>query len=330
MGKKLVDAARELESRDRLEFNAKLEKEIKRREKAESESAYLQTIIDHQAALLERQRKSFKLPPKAASSGEWYRVIIPDSHGSNIDDAAAGAFLRDLEYIQPREVVCIGDHLDCGGFLAQHHVWGYVAETEYTFAADVSRGNEFFDEVQSRCPLAKFYYLEGNHERRIETWCVTQALRNGHDAAFLKSKFGVEASLHLSKRGFEHFEQGKSYHGFSVPATIRLGHCVFTHGDVNARGPARKMLSKFGTNVVFGHNHCGDMCVDRLLEKDIFAACVQSLCKRQPMWRHTHPSNWSHGYGLQRVFKGGMCRHSPIPIVDGKSLLGAKIGELIA
>jgi hypothetical protein len=231
-----------------------------------------------------------------------------------------------LEYLKPREVVWIGDHLDCGGFLAQHHTWGYVAETSYTFAADVAAANSFLDAVSSRCKKATHHYIEGNHERRIERWCVTQALRNGEDAANLLSKLGVDASLHLSKRGWNHYEQGKLYGGLTVPATIKLGSCYFTHGSINARAPARKMLAKFSHNVAFGHNHAMDAVIDRILERDCIAACVQSLCKTQPMWKHTDPSNWSHGYGLQVIGKSGDFLHLPIPIVQGRSLLGPLLG----
>ena len=59
----------------------------------------------------------------------------------------------------------MGDHLDCDGFLAQHHVWGFVAETEYTFEDDVA-ANVMLDSVQKICPKAKLTYLSGitNHE----------------------------------------------------------------------------------------------------------------------------------------------------------------------
>lgn len=303
--------------------------EQEKRKRAEKDAHALQRMLDHQQSLLERRIKAFKKAPKSVNVASWYRLIIPDSHGSHMDEMAAAALLRDLDYLKPRERIWLGDHLDCGGFLAQNYTWGYVAEANYTFADDVAAANRFIDAVCEKTPRSvEDEYIEGNHERRIERWCITEALRNKKDADYLKDRFGVATQLHLKKRGFNHYEQGKTYFGFSVPATIRKGHCVFTHGSVNARRPACKMLAKFATNVAFGHNHCGDIVHDTLLEKDVMAACCQSLCKRQPMWKHTDPSTWSHGYALQVCLPNGMFLHINVPIVNGQSLLGPLLGQV--
>src|SRR5688500_12324455 len=118
----LRDKAREAES-------AQLARLKRERDEALNEAKHLRETVEHQKELLSRQVKVFKSAKEQASTGTWYRVIVPDSHGSHIDRSAAGAFLRDLEYLKPREVVWIGDHLDWSGFLAQHPTWGHVAET---------------------------------------------------------------------------------------------------------------------------------------------------------------------------------------------------------
>lgn len=106
-----------------------------------------------------------KQPPKARpGKDDFVRVIIPDSHGDHIARHAAAAFLADCARLNPHEIVMLGDHLDCGGFLAQHHTMGYVAETETSYEADVMATNQFLDEIQKAAPRARIKYLEGNHE----------------------------------------------------------------------------------------------------------------------------------------------------------------------
>ena len=257
------------------------------------------------------------------------RVIIPDTHGCFIDPEAASVFLEDLEALNAKCSVWIGDHIDCGGFLAQHHTWGYVAEADYTFEQDIDAANDFIDKVQSVVPGIQHHYLEGNHEARIEKWCVTSALRQKRDAAFLLKHFGTFNQLHLKKRGINFYKQGEKYMDLPVPATIRLGHCYFTHGSKNAKHSADKMLDAFGACVVFGHNHRSQEFSGATVKEGMIRAwCPGCLCRQQPLWKHTDPSNWNHGYGVQLVADSGDFLHLNIPIIDGKSFLVSLTDQL--
>jgi len=93
----------------------------------------LATAVDSAA----QARKIRVAPPRAGTArhrqpGDIVRVLIPDTHGAKIDRAAVSALLADLKTLAPHEIIFLGDHVDCGGFLAQHHVMGYVAETAYS------------------------------------------------------------------------------------------------------------------------------------------------------------------------------------------------------
>lgn len=275
----------------------------------------------------ELSKSKYKIPKSKKSKVNkkaFSRVVIPDTHGCKVDSEALSAFLYDLEQMSGnvKEIVMLGDHLDCGGFLAQHHTMGYVAETTYTFEDDTNATNQLLDRVQKICPKAEIHYLLGNHEQRLEKWCVTQALRNNQDAAYLKSLFGVGSVLHLEKRGISMYDQGKCYHGLSIPATIRLGKCFFTHGSRTGVSPARAMLKDFGDNVVFGHVHRSDSCIERSVSKGIIGAWSPGcLCELQALWMHTQITGWSHGYGLQLVNPDDTFLHINVPIIDGKSYL---------
>ena len=292
----------------------------------------LEKQLDQAVKQLEQTRASrFKLSigkPRDTKGGQHCRVVVPDSHGCVIDKKAAGAFLRDLEIINPAEVVMLGDHLECGGFLAQHHTLGYVAQTKYTFADDVIAANQFLDQIQSKS-TAHITYLEGNHERRIENWITTQTLKNAKDAEYLKEMFSVETVLHIKKRGIRLIEQGKFYDGLKLPATIKLGNCFFTHGVSTAQHAAAQHVKKFGGNIVYGHTHRADSYIIRQVKTGTIGAyCPGCLCDLQPLWQHTNPTDWSHGYGLQMVKSSGDFLHVNVPIIDGKSLLSPLVEEL--
>jgi predicted phosphodiesterase len=288
-------------------------------------------IIEQQQDRITNLAKArFTIPSQRqakTSKGCFTRLIVPDTHGSAIDPRAAAAMLADIAELKPREIVHLGDAIDCGGFLAQHHVWGYVAEAEYTFEQDVAAANVFFDKLQALAPKATIHYLEGNHDRRIETWCVTQSLRNRIDAAYLKKMFGVATQLHIEQRGIHHWEQGKRYMGCRIPATIRLGNCFFTHGTKHGKNAAAAMLQRFAGNVVFGHVHKLLSASDRTVKDgEIGAWCPGSLCVEQPLWRHSDPTDWCQGYGVQLVRPSGDFLHVNVPIIDGESFLMQLLG----
>ena len=286
----------------------------------------LEKLVDAQNETIEAFRKKrYSLPTAAARTAatqSFCRVIIPDTHGCKADPVALAVALSDISHIQPREFVLLGDHVDCGGFLAQHHVMGYVAEAEYTFENDVEATNVFLDALAKSSPGAETHYLSGNHERRVEKWCVTQAIQNHKDAAFLHNLFSIEKVLALEARGIHYYKQGVRYHGLSIPATIRLGMCHFTHGSVTSKNAARAMVEQFSSNVVYGHTHRLDVASLRTVRDDLVCAWNPGcLCELQPMWQHTNVVGWSHGYGLQIVQPDGSFLHINVPIVNGKSYL---------
>lgn len=260
-------------------------------------------------------------PPHRGKRDETIRVIIPDTHGSIIDADAARAFLADLKRIAPQEIVMLGDHVDCGGHLAEHHVLGYVAQTAYSYEDDIAQANAFLDAVQKAAPGARIHYIEGNHERRVETWCVTKTLRSAADSDYLRRAYAPEFLLHLKERGITYYRQVAFYDGLSVPGTIKLGKCYFWHGTSTAKDAARVNVQQIGGNIVYGHTHREQSLLVRPVEAGGIGSWNPGcLCKLQPLWNHTRPADWTHGYAIQCVAKSGRFLHLNIPIIAGESL----------
>jgi hypothetical protein len=289
----------------------------------------LEKLVEHQADRIERFNKArYKLPRSAArtsSKGSFIRLVIPDTHGCLADDSALAAMFADVERLADRikEVVLLGDHLDCGGFLAQHHTLGYVAQSSYTFTDDCNAANLFLDRLQSICKQASFDYIEGNHEWRVEKWCVTQALANESDAKYLLNLFAPWKVLHLESRGIKYYRRCETYDGLSIPGTIKRGNCHFTHGISTSKHAAKAHLDAFAANVAYAHTHRGDFFASRTVADGTIAAWNPGcLCKLQPMYMHTNPTTWVHGYALQSAQANGDFLHINVPIINGKSYLG--------
>lgn len=286
------------------------------------------------AATLDRHLHTHKVrpvtpaKPTRRAKEDIVRVIIPDTHGAKVDKGALAACLGDIKALDPDEVILLGDHVDCGGFLAQHHTLGYVAESAYTYESDIAAANAFLDALQAAAPRAKIEYIEGNHERRIETWSLTQTLRNSRDAEYLRRAFAPEFLLNLAERGIPYYRQGEFYDDLPIPGTIRRGKCYFTHGSSTSKQATTTMLTNFAGNIVFGHTHREQSSSARPVHTgQIKSWNPGCLCELQPLWMHTSPVSWTHGVGLQLVAKSGEFLHLNIPIIGGKSLLGSLAGK---
>ena len=227
---------------------------------------------------------------------------------------------------QGRQVVIIGDLIDCGGFPAEHHAWGYVAEAEYCYEDDIAAANSLLDAMQEAAPSAKFYFLEGNHERRVETWCLTAVLRskkgNPRDIERLRDAMSPERVLSLRDREIEFFRQGEFHHDLRIRATIKLGDCFFTHGSRTGPGAALSTLRDFSAPVVFGHTHqIAETSLNNVKSGAIAAWNVGCLCNLQPLWNHDRKTAWNHGYGVQFCLPSGLFQHVTAHIIDGRSML---------
>jgi len=254
------------------------------------------------------------------------RVFMGDLHGYYHDTAAVAAMLSDMKKIQPAEICLLGDMLDCGGFLAQHHTIGFVAEGAYTFEDDVAATNDFLTRLQTACPDSRIVYLEGNHEHRIEKWCMTQTLAHQADAAMLYRLFGPEAVLSLKTRGIRYISQSEKAKGVSIRGTIKYGGTkspvYATHGITVCKHAAARHVERFGGNVVYGHTHRADSFVINTVASTLIGGWSPGcLCQRVRLWNHNQPDNWASGYHLQLVAKSGTFQPLNVKLVKGQSLL---------
>jgi UDP-2,3-diacylglucosamine pyrophosphatase LpxH len=248
------------------------------------------------------------------------RVIIPDSHGLHIDPLAEAAFLDDLRLLDPHEIVMLGDHLDCGGTFNAHQR-SYTNEMTESYADDCKATNRFLNKIQKRAPRARIHYLEGNHEQHVERWAARN-FQNHKDAVGLLDVFGPKAVLDLKRRGISYYQRSTQYMGLSIPGTIKLGKCYFVHGISFAKHCAAVHLARFGANVVFGHVHRMQSVNERTVTSDGYGAwCPGTLAKLQPLYQHTAPTSWTHGYGVQFCAGSGAFIFVNVPIHKGKSLL---------
>ena len=261
--------------------------------------------------------------PKPKTKTETVRIIANDVHGSMMDRPAVEAFLADVRRIQPDEIVLNGDIVECGGFLAKHHAANYIAQTTYSYQDDIAHGNWFLDQLQDAAPNAQIHFIEGNHEDRVERWVIDETMSNSRDAEFLRQLNAPEFLLNLKERGIIYYRRSETHVPGLPPGWIKMGKIFFVHELSGSKNAASDSVSRTAGNVVFAHTHREDSATRVLPGVGLVKAWNPGcLCQRQPLWRHSDPTGWSHGYGYQVIAKSGEFLHINVPIWQGRSLLG--------
>lgn len=259
--------------------------------------------------------------PKTRGPRDSVEVICGDVHGNKADPKAVAAFLADVEKIQPDRITLGGDILDGGGFLAEHHTLGYVAETADSYEDDIAAANGFLDALQAAAPNAEIHYLEGNHEWRVERWIMGQKLQHQKDMEFLRRKFAAEFVLRLTERGIRHYRMGEVHDECGVPGWIRHKSLFYIHDLGAGRNAASNALSKAMASVVYFHTHRADYFPTWTPGTGAIAAWNPGcLCKFHPLYSNTKVFGWTHGY-LVRYISGetGNFQMVPVGIENGVS-----------
>lgn len=296
--------------------------------KERARTKQLQTQLAQALRQLDEAREA-KVPVKVKPAkrrrrkrGDIIRYGFGDTHGNKYHRSTFAAILRDLQLLKPDEVMLGGDMVNCGGFLAEHHTPGYVAESDDTYEEDLLVGNQLLDQIQEASGNARIEYLSGNHETRVERWIMTQRVRDKRDAEFLYRQLSPDYMLRLKQRGIAYYRRSEFYDGCSIPGWIKRGKIYFTHEISAAKNAAAVAVAEAAANVVYFHSHRQDSSLRHFPSVGLVAAyCPGCVCERQPLWKHTRPSGWNHGAFVQFISPSGAFLHINIPITDGQSLL---------
>jgi hypothetical protein len=252
---------------------------------------------------LERVRHGGRKPVRApkptatkAAKGDLVEVIFSDVHGNQHDPAAFAALLGDLKALRPDRIFIGGDFINAGGFLAEHHTLGYVAESDDSYEDDVRVANVLLDSILEHSGCSDVHYLEGNHEWRIERWALTQRLAHYRDVEYLRRTFAPEHVLRLADRGITYYRQGLD-HGCGIPGWVKLDKVFFVHKLSNAADAAAVAMAKAGGNVCYFDTHRAAFKPKFVPGIGLLAAWNPGcLCQRQPLYANTRPTEWTHGY----------------------------------
>lgn len=232
----------------------------------------------------------------------WF--IFPDIHLPDQDDAALACALKAHEKLKPDYSLFLGDVLDCAVFST--HPKRKISENQaYDFKKmEVDPCNKMLDRVQKNTKVHT-YFLEGNHEERIERWATSA----GGVGESLFSAISPMTQLGANRKNFTmipyspHTGDRMGFVQIVKPSDqMKSGGLVAVHGWSFSKHAAYVHLEKSRSqSIVFGHTHRAQTIVDRdpWTGAPIKAFNPGTLSKLQPIYMTGgSPSAWSHGFGI--------------------------------
>ena len=166
-------------------------------------------------------------------------VVANDFHVPFHNENGVEALFDFCEDFQPDQIFINGDFLDCFSVSDFPKRPG-----KPKLQAELDIGIRLLEDLNERCPDAEKWYLDGNHEQRLERLIANN---NGlHNLHALK----IENLLELDRLGY-------TYHRYMDP--VRVGNLTIVHGNSASKHSAytaKKMLLDYGfQNVIVGHTH---------------------------------------------------------------------------
>ena len=172
-------------------------------------------------------------------------LVFPDLHAPYHDDKALSLVLKVGKAIKPDECIIMGDWADF--YAVSSHDKN---PDRMSFESEVRIAKKCLDHVKAVGANVNVF-IQGNHEYRLERMIVKKAPE-------LHNMTTTPKLLELAEKGFQYVPYRQSY---------LVGNMRFTH-DVGPSGlhAATKSMAALGRNVVIGHCHRMEYCVQGTLD----------------------------------------------------------------
>ncbi len=259
--------------------------------------------------------------PESRELWMWF----PDIHFPEHDEEALEVAKAAHRLLKPEYTGFLGDVLDCEVFSAHRRKLIQEYQARDYAELEIKPCNKLMDQVAKNTRFT--YYLEGNHEQRIERW----ATNNGKVGVSIYPLISPYQTIAKGRKNFKMIP-------FEIPSGNRRGYVqvvkptkkmltgglVAVHGWSFAKHAAYVHLEKSRSqSVLFGHCHRAQTIVTRDPWSGhlIKSFCPGTLSKLQPLYAHGGaPTDWSHGFTLIEVVDDSWNEYN-ISIVKGRCIL---------
>lgn len=216
-------------------------------------------------------------------------------------------FLEFVKDFKPDILIDGGDHLDLP----------YISSfnKEKLLLLEGKRLKEDFSMLSDELEMlrkwtGRMLFLEGNHEERLKRAIEKQPL--------LQGLAELESNVDFKGLDIEYYPLDKQ--------PVKIGKLHFLHGTYTNEYHAKKHLTKYMGNVIYGHCHKFQSYYQGvpLRDDEMGANAIGCLCNKNPAWLRG-PGHWQNGFAIVYFDDKGFFNVYPVIMTKGKFMFEGKI-----
>lgn len=232
-------------------------------------------------------------------------VVIFDLHYPEQDIPATAIVMQFIEDFQPDLFIFGGDQLDLSSISTFNKHKPLLTENKRLAKEYKGFQSDILDQLDNiLSDNCKRYWLDGNHEQRIQWLIETQPQWEGF----------IEPNVCLNLEKYKVLPYGE---------TLQFGEMLISHGKHYNLHHAKKNVSQFGTNIFTGHAHTNQVYtmsspVHQLPRQGVSVGC---LCNKNPEYMQNQPNAWIHQFLVFWVFEDGSFAYETPTIINNQAII---------
>ena len=244
-------------------------------------------------------------------------IVTPDKHFPLADYRAIKVVCKAIEYVKPNIYIDLGDTGEWEMFSS--HYWKDREKPPLEVLIpmldrEVEKVNEGMDIIDASLDKAKCkqrHFIQGNHEVWLDKFVTKHPYL---------PQYETKKALKLKERKYKYWE-------YISHKKLKIGKLNFTHGDYVPIHHAKKHLSSYKENIMYGHTHDLQRFTDTGLGGTQSAwsmGCLKDMSSDKNKWLRGNLHNWNHAFAIVDFFSNGDFKVEVVEIIDGRTTVWGK------
>lgn len=238
------------------------------------------------------------------------RLFVPDVHFPFQNATAWRLMLQVAQDFKPQEIVILGDFFDCYSVSRyDKNPKKMYLDLQEELAVGVTAIGRLYDLLKPK----KLYFLEGNHEARVNTYLKNNAPLMLGSASEPRELFGLPSSA--------------IYIPYGLGGWINFDGLYAMHGYITGKNTPAKSLDRYGRSVIYGHTHCLGESHKQVLDGPTIRAFNCGWLGDVDKAAEDYVSDitaWTHGFATGLFPKGGKWTVNLHTILDNQVTVNEK------
>ena len=243
--------------------------------------------------------------------------VTPDKHFPLADYAAIRVVCKAIELIKPNIYIDLGDTGEWEMFSS--HYWKDREKPPLEVLIPmldrevelVNDGMDIIDASLDKAKCKQRHFIQGNHEVWLDKFVTKHPYL---------PQYETKKALKLKERKYKYWE-------YISHKKLKIGKLNFTHGDYVPIHHAKKHLSSYKENIMYGHTHDLQRFTDTGLGGTQSAwsmGCLKDMSSDKNKWLRGNLHNWNHAFAIVDFFKNGDFKVEVVEIINGRTTVWGK------